>query len=250
MSDAILVLNAGSSSIKFSLFEGHGQPGRQGLISDGECEGIGHRVHFTAKDRAGASLAEHDLIEGATHEDALAALLRWLETRFRDERLIAAGHRVVHGGSLYTAPVRIDASVIADPGARCSSFSFARHRRSAFSSTRNHCTPSLARLVPLCRAGAAQRQIEIGVRQRTQTETRTASPRLPPVTREKAMPEAETFKNVSNGERQPFRSRDHVDSRPDPGACARRRKKTTGAPERTDARPGAGTQGGCRRAGA
>jgi acetate kinase len=114
VSDAIPVLNAGSSSIKFSLFEGHGQPGRQGLISDGECEGIGHRVHFTAKDRAGASLADQDLTEGATHEDALAALLRWLEARFQDQRLVAAGHRVVHGGSLYTAPVRIDASVIAE----------------------------------------------------------------------------------------------------------------------------------------
>lgn len=51
---------------------------------------------------------------GATHEDALAALLRWLEGTFQDLRLVAAGHRVVHGGSLYTAPVRIDASVIAE----------------------------------------------------------------------------------------------------------------------------------------
>ena len=50
--------------------------------------------------------------EGATHEDALAALLSWLETHFQDHHLVAAGHRVVHGGSLYTAPVRIDAAVI------------------------------------------------------------------------------------------------------------------------------------------
>lgn len=114
MSDAILVLNAGSSSIKFSLFEAHGQPGRPGLITDGECAGIGHRVHFTAQDRVGASLVDQDLTEGTTHEDALAALLRWLEARFQDRPLVAAGHRVVHGGALYTAPVRIDASVIAE----------------------------------------------------------------------------------------------------------------------------------------
>ena len=112
MSDAILVLNAGSSSIKFSLFEGHVRPDRKGLICDGECEGIGHRVHFTAKNRAGASLVDEYLAEGTTHEDALAALLSWLESHFQD-RLVAAGHRVVHGGSLYTAPVRIDASVTA-----------------------------------------------------------------------------------------------------------------------------------------
>ena len=53
MSDAILVLNAGSSSIKFSLFPGHEQPTRQDLICDGECEGIGQRIHFAAKDGAG-----------------------------------------------------------------------------------------------------------------------------------------------------------------------------------------------------
>ena len=90
------------------------RPSREGLICDGECEGIGHRVHFTAKDRAGASLVDEYLAEGTTHEDALAALLRWLEGHFQDHRLIAAGHRVVHGGSLYTAPVRIDASVTAE----------------------------------------------------------------------------------------------------------------------------------------
>ncbi|MGA9091204.1 MAG: acetate/propionate family kinase [Bradyrhizobium sp.] len=113
MSDAILVLNAGSSSIKFSVFPGHERPSRQGIICEGECEGIGHRVHFTAKDRAGASLVDEYLTEGATHEDALAALLRWLEDHFTGSQLVAAGHRVVHGGSLYTAPVLIDAAVTA-----------------------------------------------------------------------------------------------------------------------------------------
>ena len=114
VSDAILVLNAGSSSIKFSVFPGHERPSRQGIICEGECEGIGHRVHFTAKDRAGASLVDEYLAEGTTHEEALAALLRWLEDHFPDDQLVAAGHRVVHGGSLYTAPVRIDASVTAE----------------------------------------------------------------------------------------------------------------------------------------
>ena len=113
MSDAILVLNAGSSSIKFSLFPGYERPTRQGLICEGECEGIGHPVHFTAKDSTGASLVDECLAEATSHEDALAALLRWLETRFQGGQLVAAGHRVVHGGSLYTAPVLIDASVMA-----------------------------------------------------------------------------------------------------------------------------------------
>jgi uncharacterized protein (DUF1015 family) len=50
LTDAILVLNAGSSSIKFSLFPGEQRPTRQDLFCDGECAGLGHRVHFTAKD--------------------------------------------------------------------------------------------------------------------------------------------------------------------------------------------------------
>ena len=114
MSDAILVLNAGSSSIKFSVFPGHQRPSRQALICEGECEGIGHRAHFTAKDRTGASLVDQYLTEGAMHEDALAVLLRWLEDHFLDNQLVAAGHRVVHGGPLYSAPVLVDAPVTAE----------------------------------------------------------------------------------------------------------------------------------------
>ena len=114
MSDAILVLNAGSSSIKFAVFPGHQRPTRQGLICEGECEGIGHRVRFTAKDRGRASLVDAYLTDGTTHEEALAALLNWIERHFQDDRLVAAGHRVVHGGSLYTAPVVIDAPVSAE----------------------------------------------------------------------------------------------------------------------------------------
>ncbi len=114
MSDTILVLNAGSSSLKFSVFPGHESPSREGIICEGECEGIGHRVHFLAKDPAGGSLVDEYLAEGTNHEGSLAALLRWLEVRYPDNQLVAAGHRVVHGGSLYIAPVPIDATVTAE----------------------------------------------------------------------------------------------------------------------------------------
>ena len=114
MTGAILVLNAGSSSIKFSLFPGNEEPMRQDLICEGEVEGIGQQVHIAAKDGKGGALVDEHLPEGETHEDALDALLRWLERTFPQHELIAAGHRVVHGGSLYTGPVRIDESVIAE----------------------------------------------------------------------------------------------------------------------------------------
>ncbi|MGO9172062.1 MAG: acetate/propionate family kinase [Rhodomicrobium sp.] len=114
MNGAILVLNAGSSSIKFSLFPGNEEPTRQDLICEGEVEGIGQQVHIAAKDGTGGALAGEHLPEGETHEDALGALLQWIERTFPQAELIAAGHRVVHGGSLYTSPVRIDGSVIAE----------------------------------------------------------------------------------------------------------------------------------------
>jgi acetate kinase len=64
MSDAILVLNDGFFSVKFSLFEEHERPGPKGLLCEGEFDGIGHRVHFVASDNSEKSLSDRDLIEG------------------------------------------------------------------------------------------------------------------------------------------------------------------------------------------
>ncbi|KIZ39388.1 MULTISPECIES: acetate/propionate family kinase [Rhodopseudomonas] len=112
MSEVIIVLNAGSSSIKFALFEAHMRPTPQHLICDGAFDGIGHRVHFTATDRAGAVLADDHLPKATSHEDAIAGLIGWIERTFPDRALAAAGHRVVHGGLVFTAPVRVDAVVL------------------------------------------------------------------------------------------------------------------------------------------
>lgn len=112
MSGAVLVLNAGSSSIKFALFPADQRPTRKDLVCEGAYQGLGRRVRFTAKDGAGSTLINEQLPETTTHEEVVAALLRWLEARFPDRQLVAAGHRVVHGGSRYSGPVRIDAKVI------------------------------------------------------------------------------------------------------------------------------------------
>jgi len=114
VSDAILVLNAGSSSVKFSLFPAHGRPARTDLLCEGACEGIGHRIKFVAKDGKGTPLISEELRQGTDHEDALKSVLTWLKSRFPDYSLAAAGHRIVHGGSTYSAPVLIDDVVITE----------------------------------------------------------------------------------------------------------------------------------------
>lgn len=111
---AILVLNAGSSSIKFSLFSALERPERHGLLCDGAVAGIGHPEHFTAKNAAGKILIQQTLAASTSHEDALASLLRWIGSQFATVMLIAAGHRVALSGTKYGGPVRINPEVIAD----------------------------------------------------------------------------------------------------------------------------------------
>ncbi len=111
MSDAVLVLNAGSSSVKFALYPAEAGPAATNLICNGEIEGIGHESHFFAKQAGGETLTDQAIAASHTHEDALGFLLQWLERQFAQHRLVVAGHRVVHGGASYVAPVRIDAAV-------------------------------------------------------------------------------------------------------------------------------------------
>ncbi|MGE3648611.1 MAG: acetate/propionate family kinase, partial [Reyranellaceae bacterium] len=73
---------------------------------------IGHRIHFWARDASGAMLVDERLPEGSTHDDALGAILRWTAQTFPQRRLVAAGHRVVHGGAAYDRPVMIDRAAI------------------------------------------------------------------------------------------------------------------------------------------
>ncbi|HEY5293694.1 MAG TPA: acetate/propionate family kinase [Burkholderiales bacterium] len=113
MTDAILVLNAGSSSLKFSVFFDRARAAPQ-LALRGQIEGILTRPRFIARDASGTTLAESDL--GAAtqpgHQGAADFLLDWLERRLGGQRVVAAGHRVVHGGLEFSAPVRVSAAVL------------------------------------------------------------------------------------------------------------------------------------------
>jgi acetate kinase len=113
VADAIAVLNAGSSSIKFSLFAE--QANELELIARGQVEGIDTAPRFLAHDSRGKLLAEKSWGEGVRlgHDAALDHLMAFLRTELVGERLVGVGHRVVHGGLEYRQPVRIDAHVLA-----------------------------------------------------------------------------------------------------------------------------------------
>jgi acetate kinase len=115
MSDSILVLNAGSSSIKFSVQTPTGSDMVR-MLAVGQIEGIGNHAHFIAKGADGAILAETHWGDGtgpSNHDAALRVISEWLDGFLGDARVLAVGHRVVHGGADHAAPVVIDRAVLA-----------------------------------------------------------------------------------------------------------------------------------------
>ena len=116
MEQGILVINAGSSSVKFAVFTDGGQPEPK-LLFKGQMEGLGSDPSFQVKDATGRKIDERDeWPRGSTlnHVGALRYILGWLDDCASDVKIEAAGHRVVHGGLDYDRAVRLDEGVIAD----------------------------------------------------------------------------------------------------------------------------------------
>ncbi len=113
MSELLLVVNAGSSSLKFQVFE---QAHDLSMRLRGQIEGIGTQPHFTVKDAQGKSLADEQLEGGQARDQAacLAYLGDWLRRTASGSTLVAVGHRVVHGGAKYSAPTLITSDVLAE----------------------------------------------------------------------------------------------------------------------------------------
>jgi acetate kinase len=113
MADAILTLNAGSSSIKFSLFEVDGASSLR-LVSQGEVEGIGSAPHLTVREKTGTILAEQRWPDPhQAFESLLETVIGWTETHLGADSLIAVGHRVVHGGPDHYRPELATPDVLA-----------------------------------------------------------------------------------------------------------------------------------------
>ncbi|MGH2524148.1 MAG: acetate/propionate family kinase, partial [Anaerolineales bacterium] len=113
MNGSILTLNAGSSSLKFALFEANGEaPLEQ---ARGQVEGLDTKPRMAIKDPHGGMLEEQQWSSGEGPDSAQAALrhtLAWLEATYPRLRVVAVGHRVAHGGPEYSAPVVLDQGVI------------------------------------------------------------------------------------------------------------------------------------------
>lgn len=118
---AIVSLNAGSSSIKFSLFVLDGDDGLR-LSAGGKIEKIGIAPTVTVRSVEGGVLLERAWPDGAalTHADLLAELFAWAADHPLEGReIIAIGHRVVHGGTEFAAPRLIDAALLEKLEALC-----------------------------------------------------------------------------------------------------------------------------------
>jgi len=112
LTQALLVINAGSSSIKFSVYAvGSGAPPLEPRYR-GEVDGLGARPRFTARGASGGEVEAETLGASASHDDALRKTLEWIEARTAGTEIVAAGHRVVHGGVRYAAPVVLTPEVL------------------------------------------------------------------------------------------------------------------------------------------
>jgi acetate kinase len=116
MNKYLLVINAGSSSIKFTIYQAAIlSPLR--VDATGQIEGIGsHHSRFMVKDAQGDILSDCLLSteEARSHVNAIIIIRSWLLEYIRGGTLLAVGHRVVHGGQQYFTPILIDEKVLID----------------------------------------------------------------------------------------------------------------------------------------
>ena len=109
MTGLVVVLNGGSSSLKFSIYQMTGETDLE-LSIKGQIEGIGTAPRFIAKDRDGAVLGEQQWADAnsANRVFLFGYLAGWATGQIKDSEVVGVGHRVVHGGTEFKAPALID----------------------------------------------------------------------------------------------------------------------------------------------
>ncbi|MGD9656439.1 MAG: acetate/propionate family kinase [Methylocystis sp.] len=110
MADLVVTLNAGSSSVKFALFAAAADWPQ--LMVVGAVDGIGAKPRFRV-DVVDEKASERKLAAKLTHRKAIAEIFKWIEVAYPTATISAIGHRVVHGGLRFSAPVIVDAETLA-----------------------------------------------------------------------------------------------------------------------------------------
>ncbi|HKP35732.1 MAG TPA: acetate/propionate family kinase [Pyrinomonadaceae bacterium] len=111
--DYALILNAGSSSVKFCVYE---RPASESwrLEARGQVEGIGSSPRLSVKYDDLLKSAHQDLGGSVSNgSEAIAALAVWLRSQYGGSPVLGVGHRVVHGGARFTAPAVVTDEVLA-----------------------------------------------------------------------------------------------------------------------------------------
>jgi acetate kinase len=114
MDEYTLVLNAGSSSLKFCIYRRSGSAPWQ-LEARGQIEGIGTAPQLSAKDGSGGELVDQKLdAKVCDGRSAIDSLAEWIRSRYQGSSVRAVGHRVVHGGPRYARPTLVTPQVLED----------------------------------------------------------------------------------------------------------------------------------------
>ncbi len=112
MNSNILVLNSGSSSIKFALYDGGNA--QLPILGQGRIESIDGITRLHAFDGQGRPLIDQPFNDSLDHGQAIKELVAWGRQREAIRGIAAVGHRVVHGGARFDGPVRVDSVILAE----------------------------------------------------------------------------------------------------------------------------------------
>jgi acetate kinase len=113
MDEYALVLNAGSSSLKFCVFH-RADKINWDVAARGQVDGIGTAPRFIAKDSDGNKIGDEEFRKVAVADGSAAVeiLARWLRFKYGGSQVVGVGHRVVHGGSRFAGPTIITPEVL------------------------------------------------------------------------------------------------------------------------------------------
>jgi acetate kinase len=114
MQNSLLVINAGSSSVKFALFS-LSTDSSLNYVARGQVENLDETPHFYVNDANDTKVHNESYsfkTRDLAHEQALAKILQWLRSNLPQYKLCAVGHRVVHGADRYLAPIRVDQQIL------------------------------------------------------------------------------------------------------------------------------------------